>query len=92
MKKSQFDQLRHYHHGEYNNKTCCLNEIRFISNLFTVRNILKLYKVWFNPDQETGSGNRGGGAVSKVESAQIVLVLKWCGILRGGYEFGNSVV
>ncbi len=32
--------------------------------------------------QETGSGNRGGGAVSKVELAQVVLAPKWRGIFE----------
>ncbi len=33
--------------------------------------------------RETGSGNGGGGAVSKVESAQVVLAPKWRGIFEG---------
>jgi hypothetical protein len=40
-------------------------------------------------DQETGSRNKEGGAVSKVESARVVLAPKWSGALRGGSGLSN---
>jgi len=36
--------------------------------------------------------NIGGGAISNVESAWVVLAPKWWGILRGGSGFVNSIV
>jgi len=39
----------------------------------------------------TGSRNIGRGAISKVESAQVVLAPKWQGVLRGESGFVNPI-
>ncbi len=43
------------------------------------------------PDQQTGSRNRGGGAVSKAELAGLVLVPSGAVFLRGGSGLSNPL-
>jgi hypothetical protein len=44
-----------------------------------------------NLDRETVLRDIGGGAFSKVELAQVVLVPKWRGVFEGGSGFVNPI-